>query len=110
MSGNSCIFVDDGKFYPLHNIYYITGNSNIKLYILAAILMSDFAKNQLAAITNKMNGGFLRWQSQYLKKLYLPDIMQIQEEDLQILLDCYNKYDITGINNIVNKHLETIDI
>ena len=69
MSGNSYIFVDDGEFYPLHNIYYITGDSNIKLYILAAILMSDFAKNQLAAITNKMNGGFLRWQSQYLKKI-----------------------------------------
>lgn len=110
MSGNSYIFVDDGEFYPLHNIYYITGDSNIKLYILAAILMSDFAKNQLAAITNKMNGGFLRWQSQYLKKIYLPDIMQIQEEDLQILLDCYNKYDIAGINIIVNKQLETVDI
>lgn len=110
MSGNSYIFVDDGKFYPLHNIYYIAGNSNIKLYVLAAILMSDFAKNQLAAITNKMNGGFLRWQSQYLKKLYLPDIMQIQEEDLQILLDCYNKHDVPGINFIVNKHLGIVDI
>lgn len=103
MSGNSYIFVDNGQFYPLHNLYYITGHSNSDLCVLAALLMSDFARNQLSAVTNKMNGGFSRWQSQHLRKLHLPDIMSIPANDIQSLLDNYSSRNIIGINSIVNK-------
>lgn len=105
MSGNSCIFVDEGRFYPLHNIYYITGNTVTELRLLSAMLMSDFVREQLASVTNKMNGGFVRWQSQYLRKLRLPEIRAIAPTDAQTLLDCYGKKDIQAINVIMSRIL-----
>ena len=65
--------------------------------------MSDFVRNQLSAVTNKMNGGFSRWQSQHLRKLRLPDIMSIPANDIQSLLDNYSNRNIIAINLIVNK-------
>lgn len=98
MSGNTFVFVDDGKYYPLHNIYYITGPDKIHLRILAAILMSDFVRDQLVSVTNRMNGGFPRWQSQHLRKLRLPDISSFSGSDVQFLLSCYDRKDISEIN------------
>lgn len=99
MSGNTFVFVDDGEFYPLHNIYYITGCSSIQLRVLAAFLMSDFVRNQLSSVTNTMNGGFSRWQSQHLRKLRIPPISSIPANEVQLLLDYYEKRDITSLNS-----------
>lgn len=105
MSGNTFIFVDDGEFYPLHNIYYIVGRSSIQLRLLAAFLMSDFVRNQLASVTNKMNGGFSRWQSQHLRKLKLPVLSSISEDDVQELLFHYERRDISNLNKRVNRYV-----
>ena len=102
MSGNSFIFVDDGNYYPLHNIYYITGRSSTELRILAALLMSKFVRDQLAAITNNMNGGFPRWQSQHLRKLQIPLIESITSDNRQEILFYYNHNDIAGLNQLID--------
>lgn len=98
ISGNSFVFVDEGKYYPQHNIYYITGGTQQKLQILAALLMSDFMRDQLNKMTNKMNGGYARWQSQYLRKLRIPTISEIPEELIRNILICYKNRNIEGIN------------
>lgn len=67
-SGNSLLFIDEGRFYPLHNIYYITGEDIHQLKILCSILMSDFVRKQIQRLSNNMNGGYARWQSQNLRK------------------------------------------
>lgn len=105
ITGNSYIFVDDGNFYPLHNIYYITGGDVQTLKILSAILMSDFVKKQLRSITNNMNGGYPRWQSQYIKKLSIPDIRNIKNEFRYEILSSYERHDLDGINNTVEMML-----
>ncbi len=102
ISGNQVIFVDEGKYYPQHNLYYITGGSIRQLQLLGAMLMSDFVKNQLISITNCMNGGYPRWQSQYLRKLLMPDINTIEEELANQLLVAYNKFDLISLNAIVD--------
>lgn len=107
ISGNTFVFVDEGKYYPLHNIYYITGQPIKELKVLATLLMSDFVRTQLASVTNRMNGGFARWQSQHLRKLRLPDIKTISEDDIQALLNGYSKRDIHTINSIVEKIMAT---
>jgi hypothetical protein len=107
MSGNTFVFVDEGKYYPLHNIYYITGRSLQELQVLAALLMSDFVRSQLASVTNKMNGGFARWQSQHLRKLRLPDIQMIPECETQALLNGYSRRNIETINSAVERILAT---
>jgi len=104
ISGNTFVFVDEGKFYPLHNIYYITGHSDVQLRLLATFLMSDFIREQLAAVTNTMNGGFPRWQSQHLRKLRLPDLNTLPEKDIQNLLYHYEQREIASINSTLRKY------
>lgn len=105
MSGNTYIFVDDGQFYPLHNIYYIVGRSSLQLRLLAAFLMSDFVRNQLSAVTNKMNGGFSRWQSQHLRKLLLPNISSIPDNSVQLILSLYDRGEISSLNKVINSYV-----
>lgn len=106
ISGNSFIFVDEGNYYPLHNIYYIIGGTTRQLYLLAAILMSDYVRCQLASLTNHMNGGYPRWQSQYLKKLRIPVISSIPEELADKLLHSYHAHNISEINYYVSLIIE----
>lgn len=98
ISGNTFVFVDEGKYYPQHNIYYITGGSQRDLQLLAALLMSDFLRAQLNKMTNKMNGGYARWQSQYLRRLHVPTISRIPEKLASAILTCYTHKNIEGIN------------
>ena len=101
MSGNRYIFVDEGKFYPLHNLYYVTGHSVRKLKILSAVLMSDIIRQQIGSITNNMNGGFPRWQSQYLRKLKVPDIMAMEGTQEDQLVQSYDDMDFDAVNRQV---------
>ena len=95
------MFVDEGNYYPQHNIYYITGNEMRQLRILAAILMSEFVRNQLDNLTNHMNGGYARWQSQYLRKLHVPNVEHIPSDLADSLLKCYEDNNVSGINYYV---------
>lgn len=99
ISGNQLIFVDDGRFYPQHNLYYITGGSLRQLQLLSAMLMSDYVKSQLLSITNCMNGGYPRWQSQYLRKLVMPDVNAIEESLAERLLGAYQAFDLPRLND-----------
>ncbi len=99
ISGNRLIFVDDGHFYPQHNLYYIKGGTLRELQLISAMLMSDYVKGQLLSITNCMNGGYPRWQSQYLRKLVMPDVNAIEESLAERLLGAYRAFDLTGIND-----------
>lgn len=103
ISGNRRIFVDDGSFYPAHNIYYITGKNNESLIVLASVLMSDFVKNQVKSISNKMNGGIPRWQSQSIKKIRLPRLSDIEIEITNALVDAYHHCDYGKINSLVDE-------
>lgn len=104
MSGNSRIFVDDGKYYPLHNLYYVTGRSLECLEALAAILMSDFINQQLLKVTTCMNGGYPRWQSQHLKKLKIPNVFN-DEDAISHLRNAYWQNDLREINSLVNSYI-----
>jgi len=75
LTKNLFLHIDRGKFYPHHNLYYITHKDEEKLRLLATVLMSDFVKNQFNQIGIKMNGGVVRFQAQTLKKLRIPNIV-----------------------------------
>ena len=107
MSGNTFVFVDEGTFYPLHNIYYIIGSTSDQLRLLAAFLMSDFVRNQLAAVSNQMNGGFSRWQSQHLRKLRLPNLNALPASEAKQILAYYERREISKINSTINRFLAT---
>ena len=52
-----------------------------------------------------MNGGYARWQSQYLRKLRVPTISEIPEELTNNILSCYKNRNIEGINYYTYKIL-----
>lgn len=102
ISGNRFIFLDEGNYYPLHNLYYITGNTVREQKILSAFLMSDVVRSQIKSITNNMNGGFPRWQSQHLRKLKIPNIKEMDFDIVNRLLQGYDQRNIDSINKWVN--------
>lgn len=106
ISGNDYIFVDRGEYYPQHNIYYITGGRDNELELLAAILMSDYVRTQLNNVTNRMNGGYSRWQSQYLRKLRIPTLANIESTLAEKIIECYQTKDLKGINRCMNEIID----
>lgn len=105
ITGNKIIFIDKGLFYPAHNIYYITGRPLEELEPLAAILMSRFVRSQIENISNKMNGGLPRWQSQNIKRIRIPIISDIPTKLKDKLVNAYQSHNITEIDRIVDSIL-----
>ena len=102
ISNNNIIFIDGGLYYPAHNIYYIIGNTINQLEQLAAILMSKFVKKQIEGISNRMNGGLPRWQSQSIKRIRIPRIAAIPNNLSSRLICAYHHRNIEDIDSIVN--------
>ncbi|MGN0280670.1 MAG: Eco57I restriction-modification methylase domain-containing protein [Prevotella sp.] len=103
ISGNTYIFVDNGQYYPQHNLYYITGREERSLRLLAAILMSDMIRAQLNKMTNHMHGGYARWQSQYLRRLRVPKVSSISPDVASDLLAAYDNHDHESINRLTEE-------
>ncbi|HKK10489.1 MAG TPA: hypothetical protein VJ939_06600, partial [Bacteroidales bacterium] len=102
ISGNKFVFIDEGKFYPHHNLYYISSNNIEELKILACFLMSDFVKKQLNEIGNKMNGGYFRWQSQNLRKVMIPYIHAFPLSYTNRLIKLYDNMETEKINELID--------
>lgn len=103
ISANEQILIDKGQYYPHHNLYYITGGDIGRLKILSAVLMSDFIVEQLSQLSNSMNGGYPRWQSQYVRRLKVPDINAMKPSYSERLISYYDSGNRGAINSIVNR-------
>ena len=66
IKGHAHIVYEPGKFYPHHNLYYIT-SEEWDLRALQAVLRSGIARLFVSVYTTRMRGGYLRFQAQYLK-------------------------------------------
>ena len=62
---------DTGKYYPHHNVYWITSDG-WNLPALQALLRSSIVLEQIRAHSVQMRGGALRYQAQVLRKLRIP--------------------------------------
>lgn len=71
IKGEANIVYEGGRFYPHHNLYYIT-SGEWDLKALQALLKSGIAKLFVATYSTKMRGGYLRFQAQYLRRIRLP--------------------------------------
>jgi hypothetical protein len=58
-------------YYPHHNLYYIISDG-WDLEVLGGLLMSEVVERQVAAYCVKMQGGTLRFQAQYLRRVRCP--------------------------------------
>ncbi len=68
---NPTIVYDTGRFYPHHNLYWITSES-WDLRALQTVLRSSITKLFVSLYSVKMRGGYLRYQAQNLRRIRLP--------------------------------------
>lgn len=109
LTGNKILFIDEGNYYPHHNLYYITCNDIDNLKILASLLMSDFVRQQMSQIGIRMNGGLPRFQAQVLKKIKIPNIKLIEYDDKNQLISAYENQNLGALNSIVKRYCEEIE-
>lgn len=71
IKGEAVFVLDEGSYYPHHNLYYITAR-DWDLRALRCVLRSSLSVMIVATYCTRMAGGFLRFQAQYLRRLRLP--------------------------------------
>lgn len=71
IKGEAHIVYDEGRFYPHHNLYFITSET-WDLRALQAVLLSGIARLFISTYSTKMRGGYLRYQAQYLRRIRVP--------------------------------------
>jgi adenine-specific DNA-methyltransferase len=84
--------LDEGGYYPHHNIYYVV--SDIwNLRVLGGLLLSRVAQAFVEAYAVRMRGGTLRFQAQYLRRIRVPAADTISKRDRAALSDAFAKRD-----------------
>lgn len=89
IKGEAVFVLDEGRYYPHHNLYYVTA-SEWDLRALRAVLRSSLSVMIVATYCTRMAGGFLRFQAQYLRRLRLPhwrDVPTPLREQLRAVAD-----------------------
>lgn len=92
MSARMNPVVDQGEYYPHHNLYWIT-STEWDVDVLAGLLLSDQAEAFIRAYCVKMRGGTLRMQAQYLRKIRLPRAADLDADDRADFLTAYETRD-----------------
>ncbi len=71
IKGDAHVVLDEGNYYPHHNLYYIT-SEEWELPVLQKVLESGIARLFVSLYSTQMRGGFLRFQAQYIRRIRLP--------------------------------------
>lgn len=71
IKGQAHVVFEGGELYPHHNLYYVT-SGEWELRALQAVLLSAVTRLFIATYSTKMQGGFLRFQAQYLRRIRIP--------------------------------------
>ena len=98
---SNLIAFDEGRYYPHHNVYYVTDDKKERLKVLGALLMSDIFVSQLNSQSVKMHGGFVRRQTQNLRRIVLPDMRLLAENIRNELSVMFDNKDQDGISHIL---------
>lgn len=68
--------LDEGHHYPQHNLYFVLSDS-WDLEVLGGLLLSDVANAIIGSYCVKMRGGYYRFQAQYIRRMRVPDPLEI---------------------------------
>lgn len=97
IKGEAHVVYEEGKFYPHHNLYYITSDE-WDLKALQSVLRSGIAKLFVSVYSTRMRGGYLRFQAQYLRRIRLPRWKDVPETIRKALVKAVHKGDIDECN------------
>ena len=105
---DNAIAMDHGKYYPHHNLYYITGGSVEDLKVLGAVLLSETLLEQLDSVGVHMRGGYTRWQAQSVRRLLIPHIQSVPDTIRHELASSFEKRDRHAINLVLGRYLKRL--
>lgn len=79
-------------YYPHHNLYYVISDG-WDLEVLGGLLLSKVIERQVAAYCVKMQGGTLRFQAQYLRRVRCPRPGSIAPDVQEALVQAFRARD-----------------
>ena len=99
ISGANEIVYDEGKYYPHHNLYYIT-SAAWDLEVLGGLLSSKVALFFVWCYSTKMRGGYLRFQAQYLRRIRLPSPRDLPKRLANSIRAAYRRRDFSKLDDL----------
>jgi Eco57I restriction-modification methylase/TaqI-like C-terminal specificity domain len=97
IKGQAHIVYEEGRYYPHHNLYYITADE-WDLRALQAVLLSAVASLFVATYSTRMRGGFLRFQAQYLRRIRIPRWSDVPPQVRRELVSAATRGDLAACN------------
>lgn len=94
IKGSAHVVYEGGGLYPHHNLYFVV-SEEWDLRALQAVLLSNVARQFVAAYSTTMRGGFLRFQAQYLRRIRLPKWSSVPESMRARLAKAAESLDLT---------------
>jgi len=85
--------LDEGGFYPHHNLYYVVSDV-WDPEVLGGLLLSDVANLFVGAYCVRMRGGTYRFQAQYLRRIRVPSPASIKAGDRRSLTAAFHSRDV----------------
>ncbi len=99
IKGEANIVYEEGKYYPHHNLYFIT-SEKWDLTALQAVLLSDITRLFITTYSTKMRGGYLRFQAQYLRRIRIPHWRDVPDDIKVKLRAAAEKRDLKACNTL----------
>jgi hypothetical protein len=87
--------LDDGRFYPHHNLYFVVSD-RWDLEVLGGLLLSDVANLFVGAYCVKMRGGCYRFQAQYVRRIRVPAPATVARRDRRALAAAFRSRDVAA--------------
>jgi adenine-specific DNA-methyltransferase len=91
--------LDRGQTYPHHNLYFVTSKC-WDLEVLGGLLLSRVAQLFVEAYAVRMRGGYLRFQAQYLRRIRLPALADVDEGYCDRLRRAFRQRDVDTATDI----------
>jgi hypothetical protein len=85
--------LDEGAYYPHHNLYHLT-SSAWDLEVLGGLMLSDVANLFVGSYCVKMRGGCYRFQAQYLRRIRVPRLDQVDARSRRALARAFRQRDV----------------
>lgn len=99
IAGANEVVLDDGNFYPHHNLYYIT-STTWDMEVLGGLLSSKVALFFIWSYAVRMHGNYLRFQAQYLRKIRLPAPKSIPNGLAKSIKTAFRKRDFAALDRL----------
>ena len=100
IKGHASIVYENDGLYPHHNLYYIVSET-WDIRALQTILLSGIAELFVSTYSTRMQGGYIRYQAQYLRRIRIPEWGNISTNIRAQLISASEDFDYLRCQNLV---------